>query len=182
MSAGRSGEGSGRRAEAGVVGLRPVVDADLEVFLAYEHDPEAVRRSRFVPRERDAFLAHWRGRVLGDPDCRAWTVTEDGEIAGNICSWGQDGRRFVGYWLGRAYWGRGVGSRALGLLLRQERTRPLYADPFAGNTASVRLLQRHGFEDSGSGLDDEGHVLLVLRTPDGTDGMEGTEGSGDLRA
>ncbi|MFL4906737.1 GNAT family N-acetyltransferase [Streptomyces sp. MMS24-I2-30] len=179
MRTGRLGEGRGRHAETGVVQLRAVVDADLEIFLAYEHDPEAVRRSRFTPRERDAFLTHWRGRVLGDPDSLVRTVTEDGEIAGNIVSWGDDGRRFVGYWLGRAYWGRGVGSRALGLFLRQERTRPLYADPFAGNTASVRLLQRHGFEDSGGGLDDEGHVLLVLRTPAGT---EGTGDSGDLRA
>ncbi|CAM5282409.1 N-acetyltransferase GCN5 [Streptomyces badius] len=31
------------------VQLRNVVPEDLEVFLAYEHDPEAVRRSRFAP-------------------------------------------------------------------------------------------------------------------------------------
>jgi hypothetical protein len=47
--------------------LRDVEDADLEVFLEYEHDPEAVRRSRFTPRERDAFMTHWRTRVLQPP-------------------------------------------------------------------------------------------------------------------
>lgn len=44
--------------------LRDVEDIRLELFLAYEHDPEAVARSRFVPRERDAFLTRWRTRVL----------------------------------------------------------------------------------------------------------------------
>ncbi|MGI5437506.1 GNAT family N-acetyltransferase [Streptomyces shenzhenensis] len=149
-------------AEPGAVGLREVVDADLETFLAYEHDPEAVRRSRFPPRERDAFLTHWRKKVLVNPDCLVRTVTVDGEVAGNIVSWSDGDRRFVGYWLGRAYWARGIGSRALGLFLREERTRPLYADPFSGNTASVRLLRRHGFEDAGT---DGEHVLLALRTP-----------------
>lgn len=159
-------EEAGRGAESRVVGLREVVDADLETFLAYEHDPEAVRRSRFPPRERDAFLTHWKTRVLPDPDCLVRTVTVDGEVAGNFVSWSQDDRRFLGYWLGRTYWGRGVGSRALGLFLRQEPTRPLYADPFSGNTASVRLLRRHGFEDAGTVRHgDDVHLLLVLRTP-----------------
>lgn len=148
----------------GDVLLRAVVDDDLLVFLDQEHDPEAVRLSRFTPRPREAFLAHWRGRVLGDPDCLVRTVTVGGEVAGHAVSWtGPDGRRFVGYWLGRPYWGRGVGTRALGLFLELEPVRPLYADPFPGNAASVRLLERHGFERVGTvrhGEDE--HVLLAL--------------------
>ncbi|MEU9476194.1 GNAT family protein [Streptomyces sp. NPDC048191] len=148
------------------VSLRGVTDDDLYVFLAHEHDAEAVRRSRFTPRPRDAFLTHWRERVLGDPDSLVRTVTVGGEVAGNIVSWTQGERRFVGYWLGQPYWGRGVGTRALGLFLQLERVRPLYADPFHGNTASVRLLERHGFERSGTvrhGEDE--HILLVLGGP-----------------
>ena len=151
------------RDEHSEVSLRGVTDDDLFVFLAYEHDPEAVRRSRFTPRPRDAFLRHWRERVLGDPDCLVRTVTVGGATAGSVVSWTEGERRFVGYWLGRPYWGRGVGTRALGLFLELERVRPLYADPFGGNTASVRLLERHGFERAGTVRhgDDE-HILLVL--------------------
>jgi RimJ/RimL family protein N-acetyltransferase len=147
------------------VRLRPVQDDDLELFLAYEHDPEAVRRSRFTPRPREAFLRHWRERVLGDPSGRVRTVVADGEVAGNIVAWWEGERRFTGYWLGRAYWGRGIGSRALALFLREETVRPLFADPFAGNTASVRLLEKSGFVpyEGAEHAVDEGFVLLVLR-------------------
>ncbi|MFJ9813674.1 GNAT family N-acetyltransferase [Streptomyces sp. NPDC101151] len=151
------------------VSLREVTDDDLYVLHAYEQDPEAVRRSRFTPRPRDAFLRHWRERVLGDPDSFVRTVAVDGEVAGSVVSWtAEDGRRFVGYWLGRAYWARGVGTRALGLFLQLERVRPLYADPFSGNTASVRLLEKHGFEQVGTDRDGEDEfVVLALRQPPG---------------
>ncbi|MFG2604392.1 GNAT family N-acetyltransferase [Streptomyces sp. NPDC048514] len=162
----RSGDGD--RGGRHDVRLRAVVEADLELFLAYEHDPEAVRRSRFPPRPREAFLAHWRGRVLGEPDNLVRTVTVAGAVAGSIVSWTQDGRRFLGYWLGRPYWGRGIGTAALALFLREEHARPLHADPFAGNTASVRLLERHGFRRAGTVRYGENeHLLLVLDEANG---------------
>ncbi|WP_328873576.1 GNAT family N-acetyltransferase [Streptomyces sp. NBC_00287] len=146
-----------------IVQLRDVVDADLETFLVFEHDPEAVRRSRFEPRPRDRFMRHWEERVLGDPENLVQTVIVNGEVAGNFVSWWDGDRRFIGYWLGRSYWGRGVGSRALGLFLERETTRPLYADPYKDNTASVRLLEKHGFQRTGivTHGDDE-HIMLVL--------------------
>ncbi|MFK0020632.1 GNAT family N-acetyltransferase [Streptomyces sp. NPDC090798] len=145
------------------VRLRDVVEADLAMFLAYEHDPEAARRSRFTPRPRDAFMSHFRTRILGDDTVLVRTVTVGGEPAGNLVSWWEGERRFVGYWFGRPYWGRGIGTRALARFLELEKVRPLYADPFTGNTASVRLLERHGFQHHGTVRhgDDE-HTLLVL--------------------
>ncbi|MER7678238.1 GNAT family N-acetyltransferase [Streptomyces sp. NPDC096934] len=161
------------------VRLRDVVEADLEAFLAYEHEPEALRRSRFTPRPRDAFMRHWKERVLGDATCLVRTVVVDGEVAGSVVAWWEDDRRFVGYWLGRPYWGRGIGGRALGLFLAVERNRPLYADPFTGNTASVRLLEQHGFLHSGTvrhGEDE--HTLLVLPEPTGPASGEASPGHG----
>ncbi|WP_229695154.1 GNAT family N-acetyltransferase [Streptomyces lacrimifluminis] len=150
------------------VQLRDVVEADLEFLLAYENDPEAARRSRFTPRPRDAFMAHWKSKILGDSTVFVQTVTVDAEPAGSIVAWwegeqGAGGHRFIGYWLGRPYWGRGIGSVALGLFLLRETNRPLYADPFAGNTASVRLLEKHGFRRTGTvRYGDNEHVMLVL--------------------
>ncbi|MER5533641.1 GNAT family N-acetyltransferase [Streptomyces mirabilis] len=145
------------------VRLRDVVEADLDLFLAYEHDPEAARRSRFTPRPRDAFMSHWKTRVLGDDTVLVQTVTVDGVPAGNLVAWWEGERRFIGYWLGRPYWGRGIGTKALTRFLELERNRPLYADPFTGNTASIRLLERHGFQHHGTvHHDNDDHTLLVL--------------------
>lgn len=84
-------------------------------------------------------MTHWTANVLADPAVLVRTITVTDEPAGNIVSWWKDDRRFLGYWLGRSYWGCGVGTEALRLFLQLEPTRPLWADPFAGNTGSVKL-------------------------------------------
>ncbi|MFF5770083.1 GNAT family N-acetyltransferase [Streptomyces californicus] len=145
------------------VRLRDVEPADLEEFFAQEHDPEAVERSNFVPREREAFMTHWTTKVLGDPANFVQAITLDGELAGNAVAWWDEGRRFIGYWLGRRYWGRGIGTRALALFLEREKVRPLHADPFVGNAGSVRLLEKHGFRRAGTvRYGGNEHVMLVL--------------------
>ncbi|MEV4096007.1 GNAT family N-acetyltransferase [Streptosporangium saharense] len=145
------------------VRLRAVEESDLEAFLEHEHDPETVRRSMFTPREREAFMRHWTTRVLGDPTNLVRAVTVDGEVAGNVVSWWEEERRFIGYVLGRSFWGRGVGTEALTLFLELEKVRPLYADPFSGNTASVRLLERCGFRQVETvRYGEHEHVMLSL--------------------
>ncbi|MFI7276149.1 GNAT family N-acetyltransferase [Streptomyces sp. NPDC049879] len=151
-----------------MVGMRDVGSGDLEVFLAYEHDPEAARRARFPPREREAFMTHWTTRILADPAVFVQAVTVEGAVAGNVVAWWHGDRRFIGYWFGREYWGRGIGTRALRLFLEREETRPLYADPYAVNAGSVRLLEKVGFQRTdtvGEGEDEQ--VVLVLGAPAG---------------
>jgi RimJ/RimL family protein N-acetyltransferase len=142
------------------VQLRDVTEADLETFHEQERDPEAARRSKFPPREREAFMTHWKAKVIGDPTVFVQAVTVDGVLAGNIVAWWEGERRFTGYWFGREFWGKGIGSTAMRLFLEREQARPLYADPHEGNVGSVRLLERCGFERTGT--DEAGHVMLVL--------------------
>lgn len=142
------------------VRLREVRDSDLETFHAQEQDPEAARRSRFPPRERERFLTHWRERILPDETCRVRTVEVGGRIAGNVVAWWEGDQRYLGYWLGREFWGMGVGTRALTLFLEEEKARPLHADPHEGNTGSVRLLEKLGF--TRKSVNAEGFVLHVL--------------------
>lgn len=147
--------------------LRAVEEADLELFFAQEHDPEAVRRSKFPPRERERFMTHWATKVLGDPTVLVRTVTVDGEPAGNVVSWWEQDKRFIGYGFDRRFWGQGIGTRAVKLFLRLEKARPLYADPFTGNTGSVRVLEKCGFQRAGTVWHDEHeHLLLVLAEED----------------
>ncbi|UED86443.1 GNAT family N-acetyltransferase [Streptomyces profundus] len=145
------------------VSLRDVTAADLEVFHRQEADPEAARRANFPPREREVFMNHWRTKVLGDPTVLVLAITVDGVLAGNAVAWWDEGRRFLGYWLGREFWGRGIGTRALALFLAEEKTRPLHADPFVENVGSVRLLEKHGFQRAGTvRYGEHEHLMLIL--------------------
>jgi hypothetical protein len=62
--------------------------------------------------------------------------------------------------LGQRFWARGIGTAALRQFLQREQIRPLFADPFIANTASVRLLQRCGFRRVGT--DREGDLEFAV--------------------
>jgi RimJ/RimL family protein N-acetyltransferase len=144
--------------------LREVVEADLPVFHVHECDPEATAMAVFPPRERDAFMAHW-ARTLANPAALTRTIVCDGEVAGNIGCWWADGRRFVGYWIGREFWGRGLATRALAELVGIVETRPLYAHVVKHNVASIRVLEKCGFGQVGSHTDEDGIEELLFELP-----------------
>ena len=93
--------------------LRNVVEGDLPTFFQHQRDPDATSMAAYPAKEWDAFMSHWRHKVLGDPANEARTILVDDQVAGYVASWEQDGRRLVGYWVGREYWGRGVARSAL---------------------------------------------------------------------
>src|SRR5580704_590943 len=126
--------------------LRQVVEADLPLFFEQQRDPEAATMAAFEPREREAFMTHWHDRILGNPESTVRTIDVDGEVAGNIVSWQPtEGERAVGYYLGRAYWGRGVATAALAAFLAShEKRRPLVAIVAEHNVASRRVLEKCG--------------------------------------
>jgi RimJ/RimL family protein N-acetyltransferase len=128
--------------------LRDVLEADLPILFEHQRDPEANRMAAFPARDREAFLAHWRNNILGDAAVAKKTILFDGRVAGNIVSWNQAGKPFVGYWIGREFWGRGIASRALAEFLGSVRARPLYAHVAKHNVGSIRVLEKCGFRQS----------------------------------
>lgn len=131
--------------------LRDVVAGDLPIFFTHQQDPEAVRIAAFPARDRDAFDAHW-AKLLADQTCVARTIVASGEVAGYIGSYGPAGAREVGYWIGRAFWGRGVATAALTAFLPDVPERPLYAHVAKSNGGSLRVLERCGFAIVGEDL------------------------------
>lgn len=148
-------------AAPGEVTIRDVRESDLPILFEHQRDPEGSAMAAFTPRDRDAFMAHWR-KILSDPACVARTVELDGTVAGNIGSFELEGRREVGYWIDRALWGRGVGTRALAAFLREaETSRPLFAGVAPHNAGSMRVLEKCGFSRTGE-ISEDGHLIFRL--------------------
>jgi RimJ/RimL family protein N-acetyltransferase len=150
-----------RRRYARCVGvLRKVAKADLPILYEHECDPEAAAMAAFPSRERDAFMTHW-ARTLANDSALTMTIVADGEVAGNIGCWEGDGRRFVGYWIGREFWGRGLATQALAELVTMVEARPLYAHAVKSNVASIRVLEKCGFVKVGAHAGDDGMEELL---------------------
>lgn len=126
------------------VSLRPVAESDLLIFYEQQLEPEAVAMAHFPSRELEPFMAHW-ANILSVESMITRTILLGDAVAGNIGSWPQDGERLVGYWIGKAYWGKGVATEALRLYLEVVTTRPLAAFVARHNIASRRVLEKNGF-------------------------------------
>ena len=149
------------------VHLRDVEPDDLPIFFEHQRDPVAVAMVVFRSRDKAEFDEHW-AKILADDACLKKTIVADGQVAGNIGSFGRDGKREVGYWIDRTLWGRGIASEALAAFLRVEQSRPLYAGVARHNIGSIRVLQKCGFTLCSSAIDEEpepageSHILLRL--------------------
>jgi RimJ/RimL family protein N-acetyltransferase len=125
--------------------LRDVTDSDIGTFFEDQQDPEGVAMAAFASRNADEHAAHWR-RIRADDTVMLKAVLYRGEVAGNVVSWLNGDERAVGYWIGRAFWGNGVASRALASFVNEVGERPLFGYVARHNAASVRVLEKCGFE------------------------------------
>ena len=111
--------------------IRDATEADIPVFFEHQRDPEALDMAKMPARDEEAFMQK--------------TILFEGEVAGNLLMFDQGGKRLVGYWIGREFWGRGLATRALAELLTEETARPLYAYVATSNPGSIRVLEKCGF-------------------------------------
>jgi len=131
-----------------VLALREVRDEDLPLLFEQWADPVAVQMAAFTApdhMEWDAFERRW-SRIRADETMLAKVIVlDDDDIAGTIGSWGDPGEREVTYWIGRAYWGRGIATEALRAFLAVDRSRPFHARVASDNVGSRRVLEKCGF-------------------------------------
>jgi RimJ/RimL family protein N-acetyltransferase len=126
------------------VRLRPVESGDLPRMYEMQLDPDSNRMAVTIPRTREAFDSHW-AKALDDPRNTTRAILVGEAFVGYISCFPMDGEDHVGYWVDRAYWGMGIASRALHLLLLEVVKRPLVASVATSNGASLRVLQKCGF-------------------------------------
>ena len=159
---------AGCREMSNEVRLRDIEANDLPIFYEQQLDADATRMAAFPARDRAAFDAHWATKILGNPAAVKQTILVDGQVAGHIGSWSQDGVRLVGYWIGKEHWGKGVATRALAAFLHLVTERPLHAHVAKHNVGSIRVLEKCGFslerEESVEVVGkDVAELVLVLR-------------------
>jgi RimJ/RimL family protein N-acetyltransferase len=156
------------------VALRDATFKDVPVFYRMHADPEANRAGAFKPRSRPAFFKHWE-KVLRNRLCLKKAIVADGKVAGYVVSFyrtgtGKPKRREIGYWIAREFWGRGLATEGLRLLLQGHRLRPLYARVAKTNAASLKVALKCGFKkwrkdryanESGNVVEED---VLILRT------------------
>ena len=131
--------------------LRDVTADDLPIFFEQQLDADACSMAVFTaedPTDFAAFMADWT-KTLTDPRTLTKTILFDRQVAGYISVRGLSFQSRIAYWIGKAFWGKGVASQALAQLLDQVAERPLFATVAHDNLASMRVLEKCGFEMCG---------------------------------
>ena len=133
--------------------LREVIAEDLPLFFDFQADPDANYMAAFTakdPSDREAFAAHWK-RILADPATINRTIVCNGQVVGSVASYEEAGKPEVTYWIGKAHWGKGIGTRALAAFLVQVNTaRPIYARVARQISARVGCWKNVGSRSSAS--------------------------------
>ena len=142
--------------------LSPFTAADEHAVFALASDPAVARFVRFEAHrdiaETRAFLElvleHYR---RGDPFAWAIILREDERLIGSCGFVSQAPERHaaeIGYWLGKAYWGKGYAVEAARALMRfgfeQMHLERVEAKCFVENRAGQRVIEKLGMRYEGT--------------------------------
>jgi len=125
--------------------IRDVVSADLPLFFEFQADPMSVEMAVVYARDQSAFTKHWES-IIQSSSVVAKSILMDNQVVGYMSCFKMDDLDSVGYWIGREFWGRGIATKALQLMLTQVQTRPLHARVARQNEGSIRVLQKCNFQ------------------------------------
>jgi ribosomal-protein-alanine N-acetyltransferase len=135
--------------------VRSWASGDAESLAAHANNREVAMNLRdrfphpYTKRDARDYILWSRKR---SPET-VFAIAVDGAAVGSIGFLiGADVERVsaeVGYWLGQAFWGRGITTEALTAVTEHAITRHaltrLFALPFASNAASCRVLEKAGY-------------------------------------
>ena len=139
--------------------IRPWRAADAGSLLQHANNINVAKHLRdrfphpYTRKDADAFLRH----AVESEDESNLAIEVHGAAVGAIGYVpGRDIERFsaeIGYWLGEAFWGRGIVTEALALVTAytfdELNMLRLFALPFADNSGSIRVLEKAGYVREG---------------------------------
>lgn len=132
--------------------LRSARADDLEAMHAVLSDPSATRWWSTPPHETLEQTRLWLDSMIANgPDNPDFVIERDGVVIGKAGFWKLPE---VGYILHPDHWGQGIAAEAVGAAIDHvfatSALDELIADVDPGNAASIRLLERLGFVQTGS--------------------------------
>ena len=134
--------------------LRTTVESDLAIFFIHQQHEPAQYMAAFMTHEdssdRDSFDFHW-SNLMGSDKVLKRSIEAQGQLIGHIMSFDtfdDDGivEREITYWIDHNHWNKGIASTALSLFLEIESIRPLFGRAAKDNIASIRSMEKCGFE------------------------------------
>ncbi len=110
----------------------------------------------YTPADGEEYIAS----MLAADETRtfAFAITVDGVVIGSVGVFRQENIHFrtaeLGYYIGEPYWGKGYTTSAVEQVCRyvfdHSDILRIFAEPFARNTASCRVLEKAGFQFEGT--------------------------------
>lgn len=136
--------------------IRPWLQTDLEPLLLLANNKKITDNLRdFFPHPyTKADAEEWLSFNTGVNPVTNFVIEADGYFAGAIGVMPKTDvyRKSIeiGYWLGEPYWGKGIVSNAIHLMLQKiwrdyPHVNRVYAEVFEHNKASMRVLEKNGF-------------------------------------
>ena len=147
--------------------LRPWRDSDARSLYKYASNLEVGPRAGWAPHQSEAESLKIIQTVFNNPTTWAIVCNKTGEAIGamgygpscDCCLPARGGEPTVGYWVGRPYWGMGICTEALALMIEHIRTatniKSLISGHFTDNPASGRVMEKCGFTPTGETASDE---------------------------
>lgn len=152
--------------------IRSWCDADHEMLQSYANNRKIWLNLRdLFPHPYTIEHARWwiEHSSQENPERNFAIASAEGPIGGIGLIFGDGVHRWVaelGYWLAEPYWGRGIMTGTVSALteyaLEKLPLNRIYAEPFANNLASARVLEKAGFQREGvlrSSVVKDGEIL-----------------------
>lgn len=141
--------------------LRSWRDSDAETLYKYASDEEVGTRAGWQPHRSVEESLSIIKTVFNNPTTWAIELNETGEAIGAIgygpscdCSLpAREGEPTVGYWVAKPYWGMGICTEALQMIIdyvkKNTEISSLISGHFIDNAASGRVMEKCGFIATG---------------------------------
>ena len=161
--------------------LRHWQESDADVLYEYASDPDVGTMAGWPPHKSREESMEVIRTVFNNPTTWAIVLKETGKVVGAMgygpsceCSLpSREGEPTVGYWIGKPYWGKGICTEALRLMIDHIRKTTtiisLVSGHFTDNPASGRVMEKCDFVETGERVFDprlhmgEGKPIRVLR-------------------